>query len=727
VYANIGSAIHQPLNPHSTDPCSASQANGAEALRVALLPRSVAIVGASPNESRLGSKLVRSVTECGFGGELHLVGSGGICYEREILPSLSAIGSPVDLVLVAVRNTACPEVVAEAGDLGAGCALILANGFAEAGNVALSQALLDRATESNITVIGPNTMGIFSAPARLNAMEDVTIPAGRVAVVSQSGNVGIAIYEALKAADLGLSCFVSLGNQLMVGASDVLRHLTEDSHTDSVLLYLEGMPDPAAFLDAAASLAREKPVAVLRGGVTAEGARAAASHTGALATDEVVISAALRESGVIDVRSVHELVLIAQSFSGPVRSRGRRVGIVADSGGFATLGADVAARAGLTVDPHSAEIQSALREIVVPQASVDNPVDLIDGVSTDSPEIYQHAVEICIESENVDCVLLAGAYGGYEVWGGPQLVPYEVAAAKALVEARDVAGKPLVLQTIYARNQHEGFSYLREHHVPVVESLEDAVGILARQATWNEGGQPPRTSWAEREFGTAQGRTLREDVGRAWFTERLDVELPPSQVVTSDDEAVQAQADLGGQLVMKLLSHVVSHKTEVGGVVVGIETEDDMREAWARMARICRHLGEEPAALVTPFVYPGLEVLVGAIKSSPVGPIVLVGAGGIYTEDLADRTVLFPPFTRIDVEQAIDRLKVVGPALNSPRAVGAARDGLVDLAVKVGQLVVTSSDLIEMDLNPVVLGPNGASILDVRVAVSGALPSQENR
>ncbi|WP_238173634.1 acetate--CoA ligase family protein [Kribbella speibonae] len=681
------------------------------ALRSALRPRSVAVVGASSREDRYGSSLAYSIIEGGYAGELHLVGSSGGTYRgHEILPSLSAIGSPVDLVLVAVRADVCPAIVAEAGELGAGCAVILANGFAEAGNVELSDELLARATDSGMTVIGPNTMGIYSAPASLNAMGE-GIPSGRVAVVSQSGAVGMAIYEALRVCDLGLSCFVSLGNQLMVRAAHVLDYLAEDPEVDSVLVYLEGMAEPAEFLDAAGRLAREKPVAVLRGGVTDAGARAAASHTGAMASDDAVISAGLRAAGVIDARSMRELIVVAQAFSGQPLAQGKRLGILTESGGYSVMGADAAVRAGLSLEPHSPEIQSALREVVLPQASVVNPVDFV-GVN--SPDVLPRTIEISLQSPDVDAVVYPGAFGG------PEHLEDQLTWAKQMVAARDAAGKPLVLQTYFPYSGAESLAYLRAHNVPVIELIEDALAVFVYQADRNALHGQGRTGWVERSASAASqvGRTLREDAARAWFDARVDIGLPQALVVASEDEALAARADFtASQLVMKVLSDPVSHKSDVGGVVVGIESAEDMRAAWKRMAAICADHGTEAAALVTPFVYPAVEALVGALKNSPLGPLVMVGAGGVYAEDIGDRAILFPPFQRADIEEAIDRLGVLGSIVNSRRAAPAIRDHLIELVAKVGELVLGSDDLLELDLNPVVLAASGPSILDVRVTL----------
>jgi acetyltransferase len=686
-------------------------------MRQMLEPRSVAIVGVSEDAQKYGTRLARSTVEAGFQGDLFFVNpKPGEYMGHSFIPSLSSIGAPVDVVVVSVPSDLCPGVVQEAGELGCGTAVVVANGFAEIGRSELQDELVASAAAADIPLVGPNCMGLFSAPGQFNAMGDATIPAGRIAVVAQSGNVGIAIYHAAKTRDLGLSYFISLGNQADVAFEDVLAYLAEDEHSDVVLLYIEGFSDIGRFLDAASELAQHRPVAVLRGGRSPAGARSAASHTGSMAGDDAITAAALRRAGLVEVDSPNDLLLAAMALGSRTPMRGRSVSVVADSGGYATLGADAATRAGLSVDVHPDRIQSHLRDILLPRASVTNPVDMIGGVDI-AEDILQATVGACIEDQGVDGVALVGALAGYEDWGGELLSERECAAAAALIELRDRTGKPLVVQTIYAGSGRRQIGILRSGGVPVVEHLDEAMQILSMQAAVQEHqGIAPR-DWGAAPAPAGEPRTLREDRSREWLESRLGYPLGGWQVVNDADAAVAAVEALPGPAVLKVLADSASHKTDVGGVILNVRTADEVRVAWDRIAAICDDAGEPPTALVTEFATGSAEAMLGVLRHPELGPIVLVGTGGVFAESILDRALLFPPFGPDEVTEAVRGLSL-GRVLASPRANAGMSDGLRRLAVAIGDLAAADDSLMELDLNPVLLSGAGANVLDVRVVVA---------
>jgi acetyltransferase len=681
-----------------------------------LEPRSVAIVGVSEDAQKYGTRLAKSAVEAGFDGDLFFVNpKKGEYLGHPFVPSLSSLGCPVDVVVISVPSHLCPEIVQEAGELGCGAAVVVANGFAEIGRDELQRELVARADDTGIPLVGPNCMGLFTAPGRFNGMGDSTIPSGRIAVVAQSGNVGIAIYHAAKTRGLGLSYFISLGNQADIAFEDVLSYLTNDEHSDVVLLYIEGFRDITRFLNAASELAERRPVAVLRGGRSAAGARSAASHTGSMAGDDAVTAAALRRAGLVEVDSPHELLLAAMALGSQATMRGRSVSVVADSGGYATLGADAASRAGLSVDVHPERIQRNLREILLPRASVTNPVDMIGGVDIDE-DILQATVGVCLQDPEVDAVALVGALGGYEDWGGEVLAERERRAATALLELRNQTGKPLVVQTIYAGSGRLQIGMLRAGGVPVVEHLDEAMRILSMQASREESDSRKTHMWVASRGVARALTTLREDLSREWLERRLDWSLPPWQVVEDEAAAVEAVRTLPGPAALKVLVDSVSHKTDVGGVVLNVRSVNEAREAWRRIVRICGAEGESARALVTDYATGSLEAMVGVLRHQELGPVVLVGTGGVFAEAVLDRALLFPPFDVGEVATAL-RCLALGRALNSARASQAMSDELGRLVVAVGDLAAAEDSLIELDLNPVLLSSRGATVLDARVVV----------
>ncbi len=335
-------------------------------LERAIRPRSVAIVGASEDPLKYGSRLARSTIECEFPGGLHLVNPrAGTFMGRAFMPTLDAIGAPVDLVVVAVPAARCPEVVAQAAELGCGCAVVVATGFAEVGARSLERELVAAAAGSELRIVGPNCLGLYAAAGQINATGDATIPSGRIAVVAQSGIIGLSIGHRVKRHRMGISHLFSIGNQGDLEFADYCELLAEDDTAEAVLLYAEGFPNLPRFLSALARLAELKPVAVLRGGRTEAGAAAAMSHTASRAGDSVMLSAALAEAGAIEVASDGELLLAGLAFNDPTTMplRSRRISLVSDSGGYAVSGADSAVELGLELRPHPPEVIAALEEV----------------------------------------------------------------------------------------------------------------------------------------------------------------------------------------------------------------------------------------------------------------------------------------------------------------------------------------------------------------------------
>jgi acetyltransferase len=685
------------------------------ALQRATRPQSVAIVGVSSDPLKYGSRLAKSVVDCDYPGELHFVNAnGGRFLGRELAPSLSAVG-PVDLVIVSVPGAVCPDVVAEAAGLGCGSAVVVATGFSETGQRELERDLGQSTTGSSLRIVGPNCMGIFSAPASLNAMGDPTIPHGRLAVVAQSGIVGMSIYHRAKQHRLGLSYFLSVGNQLDLGFEDICGFLAEDDQSDAVLMYVEGFRELPWALASLAALAERVPVAVLRGGRSAAGATAAASHTAAIAGDDDILSAALREAGVTEARSESDLMLAALAFTEPGRLTSRSVSLVSDSGGFATLGADAAVAAGLLVDPHPPAVQEALREVLLPQATVSNPVDMIGGPEL-REDIFERAVDAVLSAPEIAGAVMLGGFAGYGDVGGAELEAREVAAGPQLTRVRDAHGKPFVLQTIYAEAEHPALDHLRDHGVPVVDDIEDAMRILAFKAEQHD-RPPPRRRWATHSAPASEPRWLEEDAGRGWLAERLSFAVPEWRTATGVEEAAAAAAELGGSVVLKLLAPGLLHRSDVGGVELDLRGRNDVLAAWERLAEVSRGLGAAPRALVVRHVPGMVAAHVGVVRHGTLGPVVVVGSGGVYVEDLADRALLFPPFDAEAIAAALQPL-ALGRILGSRRADPSLARAYGRLAQSVGELALRDPELYELDLNPVLLAPDAAFVVDVRVGLA---------
>lgn len=694
-----------------TNETSSASGDRRRRLRQMFAPRSVAVVGVSQDIGKVGTRTGQALIDAGFAGDIYFVNpKPGEFMGHNFVPSLAAIGKPVDLVVVAVPAARCPDVVEEAGKLGCGSAVVLANGFAEAGHRNLQDDLVARAERYGMPILGPNCMGLISAPGRLQCLPEPPIPTGRVAVVAQSGGVGGGLYTAARTHEFGLSYFISVGNQANIAFEDVLECLADDKNTDVVLLYVESFRDIRRFMEAAGKLAKKLPVVILRGGRSTVGARSAASHTGAMADDDAVVAAALRAAGLVEVDSTEELMLAAMAL-GQATMRGRSVSVIGDSGGYATLAADSAERVGISIEEHPEHIQHRLQEIVVARGSVTNPVDTVSGVDL-RPDLHEATVGICLEDPSIDAVAFVGGFGGYAGEYGE----LETDSATALVDLRNRTGKPLVVQSMYASQDTAALRVLRSGRVPVVEHTDEAMKILSLHAAVAEGAARPMHTWDAVVSPEGMPRTLREDLSREWLQERLSWELPSWQVVENEGDAVDAVRALGEPAVMKVLADAANHKSDSGGVILNVRNDDEVRAGWRRIEAICQAAREQPRALVTKYVTGSAEALLGVSRHERLGPVVLIGTGGVLAESISDKALLLPPFEEEDVANALSGL-TLGRALSSPRASRAMFEELTRLAVAIGRLAVSEERLAELDLNPVSLSSRGATVLDARVVV----------
>lgn len=701
-----------PVLAHNSDRTASPRTSKVSRM---LHPRSVAVVGVSADPNKVSARVASTLIEGGYEGDLYFVNPNpGVLRGIPFTPSLSDIGKPVDLVIVAVPAQRCTAVVEEAARLGCGASVVLANGFAESGRRDLQDELVEAAQKYGMPVVGPNCLGLISGPGMVQCLPEPPVPTGRVAIVAQSGGVGAALYSAARTHDFGLSYFVSMGNQADVRFDEILDVLAAKENSDVVLLYVESFQDINRFLSSAGRLARQVPVVLLRGGKSDIGSRVAASHTGAMADDGSAISAALAAAGILEVDSTEDLVLAAQSLS-TLRMKGRAISVIGDSGGYGALAADSAERSRLEIPAHDEITQRKLQEIVDPRGTVANPVDTVSGVDLRA-DLHEATVEVCLSSPGIDAVAFVGGFGGYSGVFGDQ----ELAAAHKLVELRNRYRKPIVVQSIYAGLDTPQLRALSEGDIPVVEHTDQAMRILGMMADVSRLSELPLRKWHSHKqlsTGTHEPKAaLREDESRAWLSGRLNWQLPESWVVNSEAEAIDAAARCGGPAVMKVLAHSANHKSDSGGVVLNIRTPEEIRVAWQRIESICQSTNEPPKAQITKFAPGTAEAMVGVSRHEQLGPLVLIGTGGVLTEAISDRVLLLPPFTPTDVITAVRPLSL-GRALSSRRAAPVMLQELAELAAAVGELAHAHPELEELDLNPVSLTSRGAAVLDARVVL----------
>ena len=724
-------------NP-SKDPRSDLADHG---LHRVLRPASVAVVGASSDPTKRGHQVLVALEEAGYAGEVFPVNPrGGAIRGLPVHASLEELPGTPDLALVCTPAATAPEVVAACGRKGVAGAVILAVGFREAGpeGMDLEARTLAAARAGGVRLVGPNTSGILNLPMGLNLIGARGVRPGSLSLLVQSGNMALALMNEVtrRSAD-GIALAIGVGNQADLGFAEYLDFLGDDDATRAVVVYVEAFHDGRAFLEVAARVSSTTPVLVVKGGRSGAGKEAARSHTGAVAGEYERLQAGFRQAGIVEVVRTDELLHLAEMLAHqPPVEAGRGVAILSDGGGQGTLAADRFEEAGVLLARPGAATRDGLRALLGSAAAVGNPVDLAGAADAD-PEVFQRALAILADDPEVGGVVLVGLFGGYGLRFSEELAPGERAAAEAMADLMRDVSKPLVVHSMYAGAASPSLDRLREARVPVVESLEVACRCL--EEAWRRGRRPdgPAPSWPPpREdppsglvvTATERVEALRTE-GRTTLTEpearellaAAGATLPPA-VLCLDEEAVRhAVTQRTGPLALKVVSSRIPHKTEAGGVALGVEGPEAAVEAYRRITGAARaFLGEggDPVdgVLVSSMMPPPLaELLVGASRDPDLGPVLTVGAGGIWVEILADVTHRVLPVTPADIETMLDELRI-RPLLEGARGrPPAARERIVDEIQAVARCLLAHPALAEVEINPLFVYPDGARAVDARI------------
>ena len=723
--------MHSPENPgaptgYPDDELRDRLVAARPALDAFLHPQTIAVVGASADPDTLSGLLFANLIASGFSGTLfpvnkhHPLVQGIAAY-----PDLASCPVVPDLVFACVHAPAVAGVVAEAGALGIEAVCIISAGFAEIGaaGAGLQAQLVAEAAAHGVRLVGPNCTGILSGTGglRFNATFGRRVPKqGNICLLSQSGAFGLGVLEAMEARGLGIGGFVSVGNTVDVGVTDLLLYWGQDPGTDLVLLYLESVPDPRRFVRAARHVGTTVPIVVLKAGRTPAGRRGAASHTAALSSGDAAVGALLHQAGVIRAESVEEVLDLSTMLSSHRQFRGRRVGIVTNGGGAGVIAADACENNGLVVPEFSAATAETLRSLLPPEASVANPVDMIASATARN---YGDVVRVLGSSNDVDALIVV--FNIPVVTVGPDV-------AAELVAVRDQMDSDVPLVAVFM-NRDGPPPTLAEAGIPAYVFPENAARALARSIAWqDEHRRRPARAAVSGSSRPAAEVSLTEAARRArdgWLStadsEALlgayGIAVPRSIRVRTPDEAGKAQAELGCSVVVKVAAAI--HKSDVGGVRVGVVTPAAAADAVRSIAADLGAAGLAGATgefLVQEQVLGGQEMIVGVNRDALLGPLIVVGLGGKLVEVLGDVAVRVAPLSEDDVVDMVQSLKsyrlLTGyrgePALDldalyrALRAVSAMADDLGEIA--------------EMDLNPLFLLEKGAVAADVRVRLGTA-------
>ncbi|WP_026246586.1 MULTISPECIES: acetate--CoA ligase family protein [unclassified Streptomyces] len=665
-------------------------------------PVSVAVVGASDNPEKWGYWLATGALSGRGRRAVHLVNRKGGRLEGEpFLPDLAALPAPAEHVVVAVPPRHVRPVVAEGLAAGARCFTVITSGDTTAEE---ERALADLVTSNGARLLGPNCMGVVDTTSQLR-LSWGDFPAGGLGLVSQSGNLALEIGRHLARAGQGFSRFVSLGNQRDIDAADALESLIAHEPTRAVAAYVEDFRDGRRLAGVlAAAHAAGKPVLLLTVGRSAASGRAAASHTGALVSPYATVAAVCREAGALLLDSAGELVDVAVHWMarGHSVTAARRVAVIGDSGGQGALAADAFAARGLDVPNLSPETVAALGARLPSGAGRANPVDLAGAGEADLAN-YARVADSLLHGKDADAVVLTGYFGDYAT-ANPAQADRECEIAHALADASVSAGRPLIVHTM-ARDT-PALTVLRGRGIPVYERVEQAATALAGAARLAAATprppQPQAASTATYEIDDGGYESVRE------LLASYGLAFPVAEFVTDEDAAVDAAQRTGYPLVLKAMG--LAHKTEAGGVALGIADEGALRSAFARMREAtgaARYAVEAMAA--PPYAR---ELIVGVRRDVSFGPVVMVGAGGVTAELYADTALALAPLTPARARALLlDRWQA--PLLTGWRgAPGVHLEAAAAAVCAVARAAADHPELADLEVNPLLVHPGGAIALD---------------
>ncbi|MEA2572029.1 MAG: hypothetical protein QOI24_4030 [Acidobacteriota bacterium] len=694
-----------------------SQTAAYASMRPIFAPRSIAVIGASRRPGQLGHSIVHNLRTSGFTGPLYAINPNATEIDSvRAYPSLCAFEEPVELAIIAVPAELVEQALDDCIAKGVAAVVVITAGFAETGaeGRAREERLLEKVRSAGIRMVGPNCMGVLNTdPAvRMHGTFAAAFPpAGNVAMSSQSGALGLAVLDYAKSLNIGFSTFISVGNKADVSGNDLIQYWAEDSNTDVILLYLESFGNPRRFGELARRVGKSKPIVAVKAGRSSAGAKAASSHTGALATSDAVVDDLFRQAGIIRTGTLEEMFDVASLLANQPLPKGRRVAILTNAGGPGILAADACEAQDLALAQLSDATTAALRAFLPVAASVGNPIDMIASAS---PEQYRRSLELLYADEGVDAVVviyIPVIAGDFNVVGAAIREGSKLANGKTtLTTFMSSAGTPAVLAPVPA--------------FPFPERAVNALAMATRYAEWRR-----RPDAEEVMFPDIDAERLRGIIdpvcerGGGWLHPRevsallamSGIAAPTTIFATSSDRAMEAAMSLGFPVALKAYGPELLHKTELGAVKLNLADEYAVVAAYDQLAA---KLGTQmTGAIVQPMIARGVEMMLGATWQPAFGHVIACGAGGTLVELLNDVALRIHPLTGADADDLIGGLRCApllrGYRGSAPADVPALRETILRLSA----LLTICPEIRELDLNPLKVLEHGVSALDARVRV----------
>jgi acetyl coenzyme A synthetase (ADP forming)-like protein len=706
-----------------------------ESLEALFAPKSVAVIGASTKPDSLGRAVFKNILFHGYTGVVYPVNPKA----KSILgvkayPSVLDIPDEIDLAVIIVPAIAVANVLEECGRKGVRAAIVISAGFKEIGEEGAQREreLQQIAQRYGIALLGPNCLGIINTDptVSLNATFAPGMPRqGNIAFISQSGALGVAALEYAQRQKIGLSKFISIGNKADLHENHLLDYLKDDPLSDVILLYVEDLEDPQGFHRLATEITSERPkkipILAIKSGRTLEGAKAATSHTGALAGSDEVYDSIFMQSGVLRVETIEELFDYAIAFAQQPLPQSNRIAIVTNAGGAGILATDAAVRHGVQLAEFTEETVRKLRELLPPTVNVANPVDM---TGEPNEQRYETVVRTVLEDPNVAGVVVIAA---------PHILMSLENIARHIVRAvQEIhTEKPVLACLMAVTDARPAIEILEEANIPHYSFPERAARALAAMARYREWVHRPRTEY--RVFTDVQIEQARETIAHAKRQGRSLLLEPEAHDVLkaygfpvlqyrfakSEDEALQAAREIGYPVVLKIVSPDIAHKVDVGGVKLDIHSDAELRENYRQMLADVQKAKPDArifGVFVQEFIKGGKETILGLKRDPLFGPLLMFGLGGIYVEALRDVTFRIAPIRELGVHRMIRQIrgfKILEGFRGEPPS---DIDAIAECLARLSQLATQLEEIVELDINPLVVFERGrgARVVDARIVVA---------
>ncbi len=690
-------------------------------------PRQIAVVGASETAGSIGNALMCNLLKGGFSGTVFPVNPNyRILHGQPASKSISSLADGIDLAIIATPIHTVPDIVAECVEKKLGGAVIISAGGKETGpqGRAIEEKIHQIAHPGGLRIVGPNCMGIICSGVKLNASfaADMT-ETGNLAFVSQSGAICGAILDMAFKENIGFSHFVSVGSMLDVDFGDMIDYLGNDSATQSILLYIESLTNFRKFMSAARAVSRIKPIIVLKAGRSPSGARAAASHTGAMAGEDMVYDAAFKRAGIVRVDTIQELFDCAELVAKQPRPRGPRLAIITNGGGPGVMATDALARYGQEPAPLDSQTLQKLDALLPPFWSRSNPVDMLGDASA---QRFRETLDVCLDAPDMDGILIIFI---------PQALNDPALVAREVVSAMKGRRYPVFTCWMGGKQIERALEILNENRIPTYETPERAIRAFMFMVAYSANQEalleiPPRSNrnlspdfqHAERLFAQAPRDGFLSEPDAMNVLSAYGIPVIPSETAMTADNAVRLAENMGYPLVMKLFSPDITHKTDADGIRLALLSEADVRIAFEQIMTSARSYNPDArieGVTLQPFVSnPDYEILLGAKKDPNFGPVILFGTGGIFTEILKDRAIGLPPMNRLLARRLMQGTKIWSMLTGYRNRPPADMALLEEMIVRLSQLLIDFPQIAELDMNPILIKDGRPMAVDARIRVS---------